>query len=261
MLILDLSNQRPPFYRVRVHKPPKELRKPSGYHHYNLPPPFISPFIQVYCRIQETFIYFLLFSKLCDPISKGVMVFCLVMFILIIDWWKRREHEQTIIYTFVVVVAMLKKLKGQEIREVYSRKNCACFLGECVSMFAEWSWRQCLKPVKTFPRTCQWDSPETKDWSELSVYACVCGKYGKAWTWGEGEGIKESHKVLESEGSDMQKKKTTRWESSWQFESCLGDRKGKRHFCKVWNLSPFSSWLAWISTAPQKKKEEGEERR
>lgn len=63
---------------------------------------------------------------------------------------------QTIIYTFVVVVAMLKKLKGQEIREVYSRERTACFhTGECVSMLQEWSWRQCLKPVKTFPRTCQ----------------------------------------------------------------------------------------------------------
>ena len=39
---------------------------------------------------------------------------------------------------------------------VSQRRNCVCFcVGERVSMLREWSWRQCLKPVKTFPRTCQ----------------------------------------------------------------------------------------------------------
>ena len=44
-----------------------------------------------------------------------------------------------------------------------------------------------------------------------------------------------------------------RWESSWQFKSCLGDRKEKTLFVKSEICLTFSSWLAWISPAPQKK--------
>lgn len=40
---------------------------------------------------------------------------------------------------------------------------------------------------------------------------------------------------------------------SWHFESCLGDRKEKTLFEKSEICLTFSSWLGWISPAPQKK--------